>query len=231
MCHGGAVSTLRSRGRIAPQTRWGFCVRGFLRTLSEAFEVTRRFPGGRRASTSTVARADVSGLDDAATGPHGLLARNVLLTIKSLGFLSRIDSRALSLRMILSSRFRTSRVRAAASPAVTLFDDTSRRPRQLEISSSGVRYWAEGDGCRPAAGSRGFSARDSRYWSPGKSGSGDLSLLPEDRRRWRRRRILAVSGGAALLRLRRGVGEGMLPADRRFNSCERTPGSAADVST
>ena len=128
----------------------GFYVRGFLRTLRpKAFLIAARFPeAAARIDLDGVARSRTfRDFDDAATGPlHGFAgAEDYYARSSSLNFLSRIETSTLCLSAEDDPFLPSSilpRVRAAASPAVTLVT-TPRGGHVGFVSSSGVRYWAE----------------------------------------------------------------------------------------
>jgi uncharacterized protein len=128
----------------------GFYVRGFLRTLRpKAFLIAARFPeAAARIDLDRVARSRTfRDFDDAATGPlHGFAgAEDYYARSSSLNFLSRIETSTLCLSAEDDPFLPSSvlpRVRAAASPAVTLVT-TPRGGHVGFVSSSGVRYWAE----------------------------------------------------------------------------------------
>ncbi len=120
----------------------GFYVRGFLRTLKpKAFLVAARFPeAAALIDRERVARSRTfRDFDDAATGPlHGFAGAED-------SFLSRIQTPTLCLSAEDDPFLPASvlpRVRAAASPAVTLVT-TPRGGHVGFVSSAGVRYWAE----------------------------------------------------------------------------------------
>lgn len=128
----------------------GFYVRRFLRTLRpKAFRVAGRFPeAAARIDLERVARCRTfRDFDDAATGPlHGFAgAEDYYARSSSLGFLSRIETPTLCLSAEDDPFLPASvlpRVRAAASPSVTLVT-TPRGGHVGFVSRSGVRYWAE----------------------------------------------------------------------------------------